>query len=562
MKINIKKFNKLSDKDKIKLLQNDFKYFLYFVWKFLDLPNPTPVQYDIADFLQRKDTRRMIQAYRGIGKTFITGAYVVWRLWKDPNENFLIVSATGKFAEEIAKFIKKILQQMPLVSHLDPALTTNNSILSFDVNGRTKVNKSPSIKVAGISGQITGSRATEIIVDDVEVEKNSRTQTMRDSIRSGIKEFSNIIVPGGKITYLGTPQTEDTIYKDLSSKGYNVRIWPARYPMIEKVSGYKGCLAPWVEEEVTKKPDLQWKPINSKQHNDNDLTERELDNGKSNFLLQYMLDTELTDAERYPLKTSDLMVFNTPIDKAPISISWASGKQNEIDLPNVGFSGDRWYKPMYVDDIYKEFEGSVMSIDPSGRGSDETAYAIVKILHGFLYVTEVGGIQGGYEDTTLIKLATIAKENKVNAIVVETNFGDGMFEKLLGGILKRVYPVKIEETRSTSQKELRIIDTLEPLMNRHKLIFNQQIIDNDLKQEDTQKQLFYQMTRITKDKGSLKHDDRLDALSIACQYWVESLSVDELYIAEQHRNDLILKEVEDFLSYNSKFISNSNNWFN
>ena len=52
------------------------------------------------------------------------------------------------------------------------------------------------------------------------------------------------------------------------------------------------------------------------------------------------------------------------------------------------------------------------------------------------------------------------------------------------------------------------------------------------------------MTRITKDKGSLVHDDRLDALAISVAYWVERIAVDtkkehEIMLSEQIDKDLI-----------------------
>ena len=65
-------------------------------------------------------------------------------------------------------------------------------------------------------------------------------------------------------------------------------------------------------------------------------------------------------------------------------------------MPNVGLSGDRFYRPMETLGAYVPYTGSVMSIDPSGRGRDETGYAIVKMLNGYLFVTDAGGLQGGY----------------------------------------------------------------------------------------------------------------------------------------------------------------------
>ena len=62
------------------LLQGDFKLFLQALWAQLDLPNPTRAQYAIADYLQHGPKRLQIQAFRGVGKSWITGAFVLWTL--------------------------------------------------------------------------------------------------------------------------------------------------------------------------------------------------------------------------------------------------------------------------------------------------------------------------------------------------------------------------------------------------------------------------------------------------------------------------------------------------
>ena len=55
----------------------DFKNFLYVCWKHLNLPHPTPVQYDMADYIQDATLRRLVvQAFRGAGKSWITSAFV------------------------------------------------------------------------------------------------------------------------------------------------------------------------------------------------------------------------------------------------------------------------------------------------------------------------------------------------------------------------------------------------------------------------------------------------------------------------------------------------------
>ena len=65
------------------LLQQDFKLFLQALWGQLDLPSPTRAQYAIADYIQYGPKRLQIQAFRGVGKSWITGAFVLWTLFND-----------------------------------------------------------------------------------------------------------------------------------------------------------------------------------------------------------------------------------------------------------------------------------------------------------------------------------------------------------------------------------------------------------------------------------------------------------------------------------------------
>jgi hypothetical protein len=116
-------------------------------------------------------------------------------------------------------------------------------------------------------------------------------------------------------------------------------------------------------------------------------------------------------------------------------------------------------------------------------------------------------------------------------------------------VLAKVYPCTVEEVRHSTQKERRIIDTLEPLMNSHKLIFDYDLVKKDLREceEDLPYSLFYQLTRITRDRGSLKHDDRLDVLSIAVGYWVESMGQDQDNAVQSYRERLLDEELDEFM---------------
>jgi hypothetical protein len=331
-------------------------------------------------------------------------------------------------------------------------------------------------------------------------------------------------------------------------------VWTARFPKtFKQYESYGNRLAPYLREQYEADPEgLVGKPVDPLRFTDLDLAEREASYGRSGFALQFMLDTTLSDQDRYPLKLSDLIIMPCDADKAPVKIVWGNRKEEQIgDLPNLGFNGDRFHKPMWMSQEWADYQGTVMSIDPSGRGKDDTGYAIVKSLAGMLFVVDAGGLPGGYDEQALATLANKAKEHRVNYIVIEDNFGDGMFTALFKPVLQRIYPVTIDPdgVRSVMQKERRIIETLEPVMNQHRLVVDPRVIKKDYDREDKHRTLFYQMTRLTKEKGSLLHDDCIDALAIAVKYWLDSLSKDTEAALNNHREELMKYELERFMSH-------------
>lgn len=523
------------------------------MWKHIDLPDPTPIQYDIAYWLQHGPNKVCIEAFRGVGKSFITAAYVLWRLYCNPQLKFLVVSASKSRADAFSTFTMRLIMEMDILAHLRPRPEQRNSRIEFDV-GPATADQSPSVKSVGITGQLTGSRADEIIADDVEVLNNAATADMREKLVERTKEFSAILKPlaHSKIIYLGTPQTEDSIYNKLPDT-FQLRIWPAQIPSKEEAEKYGEGLAPYIqrlmatrEEGTTTDPD---------RFSDLDLAGRQAEYGRAGFQLQFMLNTSLSDTDRYPLKVRDLVIMDVPLDKAPMKIDWMPDIKRELkELPNVAMAGDRFYTFASHADTFADYTGTVMSIDPSGRGKDETGYAVIKMLNGFLFVRRCGGLPGGYDMPTLQKLATIAKEEGVNHVIIEANFGDGMYTSLFTPVISKVHPCAIEEVKHSQQKERRIIDTLEPVMNRHRLIFDRMLIEDDYRTAQAYdgdnkytKTLIYQMTRISSDRGALKHDDRLDALSMAVAYWVENMAQDAERGISREKQDAMDREIEDFL---------------
>jgi hypothetical protein len=533
--------------------KEDFRVFLFIVWREIGLPVPTPIQYDIAHTLQNAPSDRFIlEGFRGVAKSFITCAYATWSLWNNPQLKVLIVSASKDRSDANAIFIKRIFQTIPFLQHLLPNRDQRDTQNIFDISPAVP-DISPSVKSVGITGQITGSRADLLIADDVEVPNNCGTQIQRDKLNESVKEFDAILKPKGQIVYLGTPQNEMSIYNQLQDRGYTCLIYPVVYPdSPSKRAFYGDRLAPFLADKYDINPvAYAGYPTDPARFDETEIDKRRLSYGKAGFALQFELNTNLSDSEKYPLKVSDFIVDSLDLDEASLKWSWTNGRENRIpDAPCIALKGDYYYAPLSRSQECQKYTGTIMAVDPSGRGKDETAYAIVKFLNGYLFLMDSGGYQEGYDDKVLKQLAMKAKFFKCQKILVEPNFGNGMFAQLLIPVVQDIYnECAVEDSKvSKGQKEARIIDSLEPIMMRHKLIVDKRVIDEDYKiyERDPQYSLIYQLTRLSRDRGSLGHDDRLDALEMAVSYWLDSLSVNET----QGIEDLAYEQLEKWLDPN------------
>ena len=514
------------------LMRDDFRLFLQALWQQLDLPPPTRAQYAIADYLQHGPKRLQIQAFRGVGKSWITGAFVLWTLFNDAEKKIMIISASKERADNMSIFLQKLIIETPWLSHLQPKADDSRwSRISFDVN--CSPHQAPSVKSVGITGQLTGSRADLMILDDIEVPGNSMTEMMREKLLQLCTEAESILTPkdDSRIMYLGTPQTVFTVYRKLAERNYRPFIWPARFP--RNLSNYEGLIAPQLQEDIDQGAE-KWQVTDPDRFNEDDLIEREAAMGRSNFMLQFMLDTSLSDAEKFPLKMADLIVTSVNPTTAPDSIVWCSDPRNVIrDAPTVGLPGDYFYSPMQLQGEWDSYQETICSVDPSGRGSDETAAAYISQRNGFLYLHEMRAYRDGYSDSTLLDILKGCSKFGVTKLVIETNFGDGIVAELFKKhLVNTKQGIDVEEVRATVRKEARIIDSLEPVLNQHRLVVDRSVIDWDYNsnkdappEERLLYMLFYQMSRMCQEKGAVKHDDRIDCLAQGVKYFTEAMSI-------------------------------------
>ena len=518
--------------DVLSALQGDFKLFLQALWEQLDLPSPTRAQYAIADYLQNGPKRLQIQAFRGVGKSWITGAFVLWTLFNDPEKKIMIISASKERADNMSIFLQKLIIETPWLKHLQPKSDDSRwSRISFDVN--CAPHQAPSVKSVGITGQMTGSRADLMILDDIEVPGNSMTELMREKLLQLCTEAESILTPHdtSRIMYLGTPQTTFTIYRKLAERNYRPFVWPARFP--KDSTPYEGLIAPQLQEDLDNGAE-PWEPTDPDRFDNEDLQEREASMGRSNYMLQFQLDTTLSDAEKFPLKMADLVITSVNPTKAPDNIIWCSDPKNVLkDLPTVGLPGDYFYSPMQLQGEWTEYQETICAVDPSGRGTDETAACYLSQKNGLIYLHEMRAYRDGYSDSTLLDILKGCKKYNAKTLVVETNFGDGIVSELFKKHLQQTkQAIFVDEVRANVRKEDRIIDTLEPVLNQHRLIVDRGVIDWDYSSnKDSPPEsrllymLFYQMSRMCRMKFAVKHDDRLDCLAMGVKYFTDALSI-------------------------------------
>lgn len=533
------------------------------------------LQHDIGNWLTYGPDYLMVQAQRGQAKTTITAAFAVYHLIQHPSARVLIVSAAGDTANDISTLIVRILYTMDVLECMRPdkAAGDRSSTENFDIHHTLKgVDKSASLACTGINGTLTSRRADLLIADDIESPKNSRTATNRELLLQLTREFSSLCTGQegmpGRIVYLGTPQSMDSVYNTLPGRGFAIRIWPGRYPNSEQRKAYGDMLAPSIIKRMEANPallfgggpvQLDGQPTDDLIVPEEALQKKLMDQGPASFQLQYMLNTALSDSQRYPLKTEQLIVMRCNRDAMPMAITRShteAGQERFSIGASFHFS---MMTPHGVSPDTGALQGVVMTVDPAGGGAngDENGYCVAGFLNGNIYILDCGGFVGGYSREGLMELAKIAAKWRVNHVIVEKNMGYGAFREVWAPILAQVWDGKITDDMVYGQKEKRIIATLEPVIARGALVINRDIIVSDgesIAKYDGGKRitysLFHQLAKITRDPGCLTHDDRLDALEAAVRYWVPFLTIDEDKAAEAKKKAEFAAFMKDPLGHN------------
>lgn len=506
----------------------------------------TEIQKEIASYLEYGPQYIMVQAQRGQAKTTVAAAFAVWCLIHSPAHRVLIISAGGTQALEISTLIVRIVMTMDVLECMRPDKLAGDrtSTEAFDLHHSLKgLDKSPSVACVGIDSNLQGKRADLLIPDDIESSKNSATPTQRAKLLHLTKDFTSINSTG-RIVWLGTPQTLDSIYNSLPARGVHIRIWPGRYPTEEQRKFYGDKLAPSIARRLDANPTLatgggllgdQGQPIDPMILDEDQLQAKERDQGTAYFMLQHMLNTTLSDALRYPLKPELLTVLRTTGTRFPLSVirGMADSHLRDVAIANHAF---KLSLPHDVSSETSSASSTWAYIDPApgGANGDETAYAIGAYLNGNIFLLSCGGIPGGYREDALEDLAKRLARFKLDGVTIEKNMGYGAFREIFVPILRKHMVCQIEDDLVSGQKEKRIINTLAPIMGRGALIVDESVIEEDRQCLESYSpalqqsySLFHQLAKMTAVKGALVHDDRADALEGLCRHFQDALAQDQ-----------------------------------
>lgn len=472
----------------------------------------------LQEWAYAQEKNLIIEQFRGLGKSLITSIFVMWILLRNRDLKILVISGSNTKAKNFVRYCYMLMKKIPLFSLLlqKGRAGERTSLNEFDVAGAT-ITQDPSVRSIGIEGTITSARANVIIVDDAETKINSRTEAGRQFILETTTEFEALLTAGAKqfIVYLGTRHHRDSLYHHIrEERGYKHLITPVYYPKNQKdLEDYKGLLSPHLYEALKKDRSLFGKPTDSR-FNEDEIRKKMQGMGKTAFAMQMLLRVEDENTFR-PLTLDDVLITNFKPRTVIRGID-ISGREL-IDEVIRGALGEvyHWYRDV---GLAKKSHLTIMAIDPAGKGDDLFTWSIVSGMYGRFYAHDVNGNRNGYKEENLKFILLEARKFGVRQIYIEDNFGDEILIALLKKVSSELrLSFSFIGFKSTANKEMRIIDTLEPIFNQHKIIFEERVIcsSNRISEEYGEEySLIYQMLNARRETKQ-DHDDCIDCLTMA-----------------------------------------------
>ena len=544
----------------IERLFEDPCYFVWNVFHEMDWLQYDPIsdlEEDMIRFAMGFDTppsskTRIVKGYRMQGKTRIVSiGCSLWRMFRDVNRCVVFSSYSYSHAEKIASTVLECLQTTSFLRHMAPSPNGSSTKVrkdKYNLRGRI-VNPQPSVMCLGLTGQKAGVRAHSVFADDMETEESASTLELRDKVEAKIDNFmtwmydnkpgANTAIDPSEIILPSTSKhDDDSVYERLARRpNVAVRSYPIVYPRPgETVNG----LCPLLEKRLKANPSLANTVTTTRMTNE-EAHGKLADVLPSTANREYRLLVGSSRSDAYPLRLDDLIIADWSIDRnrAPSTIVWGltdkDGKNTAIeDIVVTAPNNQVLRRPALRDPLWLPYESTKCFVDPSGRGGDKCGLAIVSYLAGFFYVKVCSGLQGSSDSCDLI--AQLCRDHGATELWFEKNadttetwrqFMRASLEKFRCEPGEHGYPdgwqCGVFDKHHQAQKEVRIIQTLRPIMQRHRLVIPRDVIAQQEAQPEHELQ--YQLSRITEMKKCLREDGKVDALAGCISLWTTTSNV-------------------------------------
>lgn len=497
--------------------------------------------------------------------THIVAAFCLWRAFRDPQRKIIILSKSSREARKTVHLLRKWIDSTTgvwFLRHLCPQRGQRDNANDLDF-GPAADNRQASITALGVDGQLEGNRAHTIIPDDCETHENTKTLTAREDLAHRLHECESILYPDvpaadddlaavdpSEVIFVGTYHHEESVYLKEQKAGTEFRTWPAEYPR----EGEKHLnLAPRVAARVYQGKAHPGDPVFAHRFSRENL-DRKKRRGRIYWGMQHQLLCNLGDTNRYPLRLSDLIVMDVPPPPGPAPTHVVYGQSTNTGstaiegIPCLGWGSERLYAPAMIADPreWLPYTTTKAFLDPAGRGTDRTGLAVGSYLASRIFVHAVHGLPGGASDEKLDHIVKLLRSLHATTIGLEGNIDAfGTYHLMLQASIRRHilrpgehpdYPngwgCRIQTVHAHGQKELRIINSIEPVSSSHRLIVDKSVVipdpvdPNDDAENLDLNDFQFQLSRLTREPKCLEEDGKIDALAGLCRLFDTSLAAD------------------------------------
>ena len=484
-----------------------------------DMMDLGPIHDEIIDAILSDHRNTLLLASRGSGKSTLTGMYVLWDLFQNYTTTILVVSRGEDRAKDMLKGVKSFLDLHPLVNHMRPDEAQRDNVSEIEIGpAKGTLGRGMSLRSIGITGQLTGLRAHKIIADDCEG-PNHETAPAVDRLMDQVAEFQMIRIPGGRILFLGTPQSEFSLYGRLARTGqYEVH----RACLVEEdILDRRKSGADWLKTTVLSS---RWPD----RFSDQDLMQTRASLSERLWKLHFLLDLSETKDAAPPFRLRDLPILDWPSKTRAAPVTFQKGGEKLHGLPRGSASDDDdWHLCANVSNDVSPYQMTIAAVDPA-RGlesgaSDAIGLSIVSLSLGGRGVIRVArGVRAKTVEEAILETARVIAEYRATSLVVES-INEGLFGPTLQKALAQYgYPMSFRAvTGGNMKKGRRVIEQVGSALATGRVA-----IAKDVLEHGDASEFVTQYSGFSMDARKLRWDDIIDSLAFALAELKGALSVD------------------------------------